>query len=117
MLWATIVIATLCVQATNALAMTVFGREPAWTAALTVGVVSVPLSILSTVCYAYYYGRGGQEVSYVALSVTAYGVSLVCTLAIQWIFNNRPLSLADALAAGLVLLGLAVHVFRDSLFG
>lgn len=114
--WFSIVLATLCVQAQNVWVIKRFAQDPGVGSALLLALLTLPIAFVANAAYAYYYGVGHHHTSYPMLAINAYGISLITTFAIHHlILKDRIITLLDMTAAGFVLCGLILMIFRQPL--
>ena len=107
------ILSVLGVQATYLWAVMIFDRDAPHLAAVGAGLLALILNITATACDSISRGRAEQVLSYVSAGLAICGACVAIAWLIQWLFRARPVGLADMLAAGLVLLGLAIHALRD----
>lgn len=116
MLWLAIIIATLAIQIPNIWAINKFSENPSLNQAFIIAIVCIPTSIISTTGFAYFYGKGFDSHSYPVLSIAAYGISLLCSFAIQgFLLKTKSILPADIISVFFVLLGLLAMIFRDEI--
>lgn len=111
MLYLSIILATLCIQVPNVWAIRFFEQSPGLPAAFWIAAACIPTSFLSTAFFAFYYGKGHQTLSYPAMAVMAYGVSMVTSFLIHFlILRARPFAASEIAGAMLILAGIGIII-------
>lgn len=111
MVYLSIIIATLCIQIPNIWAIKRFSDSPTLPTAFLIALFCLPASFVSTGFFAFFYGKGYETLSYPAMAVMAYGVSLLSSITIQFVFlRNKSVELSEMAGIFLIILGLAIII-------
>ena len=87
MLFLVLTVGTIAIQIPNILGMQAHsGGQLDWAQITKITLMTLPLTVVATASYTYFYGRGSEYFSYPAMSVFAKVASLVIALVVQIVF-------------------------------
>lgn len=115
MLYFSVILATLCIQIPNIWAIRVFNEHPSLASAFWIALWCLPASFMATAMYSYYYGKGYEALSYPVMTVTAYGVGLLTSLAVQvLVLKAKTPATPEVVGAAFIVVGIGIIVTLKS---
>lgn len=117
-IWISLFIATIVIQIPNIFAINIFVKDPSFRQAFIIALYFLPFSLISTTLFSYYYGiASNNNISYPVITVSAVGFNIFCSIIIhQFILKSKPILIIDYIGISILILGLLIIIFRDSLY-
>lgn len=116
-IWLSLFFATLIIQLPNLYAIKIFEKDPSLKQCFIIGLYFLPLSIISTAFFSYYYGMASNNnISYPVIAVSAVGLNMLFSFLIHhFLLHNKEILFIDYIGIFALSLGIFIIIFRDLL--
>jgi hypothetical protein len=112
------ILASLCVQIPNVLAISKYGNGIILKEAITLSLLCLPFTFVACICYMYFYSNIALKISYPSAILILYALNLlIATLVQGFILKTKSMYLVDYISVSLILVGLVLTVLREQIKG
>lgn len=112
-IWLSALLASLCVQIPNVLAISKYGSGITIKEAFTLSLLCLPFTLAASICYTYFYSNAALKLSYPTAILILYAINLLLATIIQiFVLKTKTLMIVDYVAGALIVSGLVLTIFR-----
>lgn len=116
--WLSALLASLCVQIPNVLAISKHGSCITIKEAFTLSLLCLPFTVTASICYVYFYSNAALKLSYPTAILILYAINLLLATCIQiFLLKTKSLMIIDYIAGVLIVSGLVLTIFREPIKG